>query len=109
MISYTVLYGLFALTSVLLFNALVLCARYVQQAKEPPKDEDFEELMQQKKALQNQVEQRNHEIVELLSRVKQLEDAQKKLDEGLKSKQLELDALKEIQKKEEDAENAASA
>ncbi len=95
MISYTYLYGLFALTSILLFNALILLSRYVRQTKAPPQDPEFEALIQQNQGLQSQLEDRNQEIVELNSRIKSLEESNQKSEEDIKAKAAEIETLKQ--------------
>jgi uncharacterized coiled-coil DUF342 family protein len=88
------LYGLFALISIVLFNVLILLARFVRQAKSPPADEDFEKLVSEKNELKVQAEQEHAEALQLKDRLQQLEEANKKLEDSLQLVNQELEALK---------------
>jgi len=92
--SYTTLYGLFALTSILLFNCLILLARYVRQVKEPPKDEEFEKLIADKKRLEFDYESKKAELDETEARIKKVEEKLQKTEDTLQAKLTELQALK---------------
>ncbi len=76
MLSLTTIYGLFVLSSLLLFNALLILARYVQQTKNPPSDEEFEALEAKRQAIENDLQEREARI---LSLELQLKDAQTRL------------------------------
>jgi predicted nuclease with TOPRIM domain len=93
MISYTALYGLFALVSIGLFNALILLSRYVKQTKRPPVDEEFEKLITEKNHLQNQYDHQNQEATSLQEKVQKLEAELQKAEENLKSKVQELESV----------------
>jgi len=92
--SFTTLYGLFALTSLLLFNALVLLARYARQVKEPPKDAEFDLLISEKKELQIALESKKAEMEDNEKRIKVLEEKIQKTEDALQAKLTELQALK---------------
>ena len=80
MFSYTTLFGLFVLTSLLLSNALVLLARYARQVKQPPKDEDFEKLLEEKAQLEAQLAQEQRALANAKASIEQLEaEIQKKI------------------------------
>lgn len=72
--SYTTLYGLYALSSLLLFNALILLARYAHQVKVPPQDDDFVRLEEDKSKLVGELEERDQRVVELEMQLKQTEE-----------------------------------
>ncbi len=95
--SYTVLYGLFALTSLLLFNSLVVMSRLARQAKEPPKDSDFEQLLAEKKNLEIEFEGKKHELDDTQKQLKILEEKVQKTEDTLQQKLTELQALKNAQ------------
>lgn len=76
-IDFSVLYILYVLSSVLLFNVLVLLVRYVQQTKQPPVDEDFQELEKTKAELERMIASQKQEIVELEMKMKDLEASTK--------------------------------
>lgn len=94
MIGYTSLYGLFVLTSIFLFNSLLLLSRYVRQIKDPPADEEFEVLAEEKESLRMREEEAQAEILSLKSSIQQLEQDVKKFDDALKKRNDEYDALK---------------
>lgn len=91
---FSSLYGLFALISIVLFNALILLARFVRQIKSPPVDEDFERLMSEKNELQVHADKEHAEALQLKDRLQQLEEANKKLEESLQKVNQELENLK---------------
>lgn len=79
-LSYTTLFGLFVLTSLLLSNALVLLARYVRQVQQPPRDEDFEKLLEEKSQLETQLAQEQRALANAKASIEQLEaEIQKKI------------------------------
>lgn len=94
---FSSLYGLFALISIVLFNVLILLARFVRQAKAPPVDEDFEKLVSEKNEIKVQADQVVAESVQLKDRLHQLEETNKKLEENMQQLNQELDALKKAQ------------
>jgi len=73
--SLSALYILFVLVSIFLFNALIMLARSIQQAKKAPVEEDYDRLEKQRADLERTIEQQNTEIVELQLKVKSLEEA----------------------------------
>lgn len=94
---FSSLYGLFALLSIVLFNVLILLARFVRQIKTPPVDEDFERLVSEKNELKVQADQGQSEAVQLKERLEQLEATNKKLEESLQQVNQELENLKKAQ------------
>ncbi|MBN8555965.1 MAG: hypothetical protein J0L93_11010 [Deltaproteobacteria bacterium] len=93
MLSYTALYALFAVASIALFNALILLSRYITQTKQPPADEDFEKLFNERNQLQNQFEQEHQEALTLQAKVQKLETELQKAEESLKVKIQEIENL----------------
>lgn len=93
-LSYTSLYGLFALTSLALFNSLLLLARYARQIKVPPQDDEFDALLSDNKSLQSKVDASDGEMSDLKAKIGQLEQEIKKAEEALAAKATELDAAK---------------
>lgn len=91
--SFTGLYALFVLKSVLLFNALILLSRYVQQTKSPPADEEFELLLAEKKKLENDFEAKKHELAETETRIQGIEEKLRKTEDTLQAKLTELQNL----------------
>ncbi len=85
MISYTVLFLLFSLTSTLLSISLVLLTRALRQVKMPPQDADYEHLLNEKASLETQLAQEQNQAVQFRSQVETLEAA-------LSSKTAELEA-----------------
>lgn len=81
MLSYTALYGLFVLTSLILTNSFILLARYARQIQSPPSDQDFDRLMKEKESLEVQNAQDQRAIVNLKSTIQQLEGDLKKWEE----------------------------
>jgi predicted nuclease with TOPRIM domain len=94
MMSYTTLYGLFALMSLLLTNALILMARYIRHVKSPPTDRDFENLIREKEAVETQLAQEHRTIEAMKASMEQVESEFKRMEESLKVKVQELDQLK---------------
>src|SRR5689334_12143711 len=85
MMSYTALYGLFVLTSLVLTNALILLARFAKQIQAPPTDEDFDRISKEKENLELQTAQDQRAIVNLKSTIQQLESELKKWEEKTNS------------------------
>ena len=94
MMNYTTLYGLFALTSLMLSNALILMARYIRQVQSPPTDSDFEILLKEKETIEVQLAQEQRSVAGLKGNIEQLEADLKKMEESLKTKTEELDGLR---------------
>lgn len=92
--SFTTLYGLFALVSIALFNSLLLLARYVRQTRSAPIDEDFEKIILEKAELKALADQEHSEVTGLTERVQKLEEDIKKMEESLNQKTQELENLK---------------
>ncbi len=92
--SITGLYVLFVLFSNLLFNSLILLARYVRQVKEPPSDEEFEALNKERKQLELDLEVQKQEVIDAEERFKKLEERLQKTEDTLQQKLTELQALK---------------
>lgn len=92
--SITGLYVLFVLFSILLFNSLILLARYVRQVKEAPKDEEFDSLLKERKQLELDLELQKQEVLDAEERFKKLEERLQKTEDTLQQKLTELQALK---------------
>lgn len=105
--SYTVIYALFALTSLVLFNALILLSRYIRQAKEPPKDPDYELLLNSKRELEQKLEGTSLEAMELKNKLEKMEPELEKLKVDLAAKIEEFDLYR--QKAEEKPKDAGAA
>lgn len=71
--SYSTLYLLFVITALLLFNALILLARYSRQVKSPPKDEEYQTLETENTQLQTSLEKAKMEISDLKNKMRSLE------------------------------------
>jgi len=65
----------------MLFNALIVMARYVQQSKRAPVEEDYERLEKNRIALEKTIEEQNQEIVELQLKIKEMELAEREAEE----------------------------
>lgn len=85
--SYTTLYGLFALMSILLTNALILMARYIRQVSYPPTDLDFQRMLLEKREAETQLAQEQRTSEGLKANMS-------KLESELKTKEEELQQLK---------------
>lgn len=74
--SLSTLYVLFFIFSILLFNSLILLARYINQAKMPPPEEEYDHLEQERLRLALEVETQISKISELEMELKKLKDLQ---------------------------------
>jgi hypothetical protein len=83
MVSYTTLYGLFALTSLFLTNALILMARYIRQVAYPPTDQDFEKLLVEKQTAETQLAAEQRTVEGLKANMTKLESELRSKDEEL--------------------------
>ena len=90
-------YGLFGLTSILLFNCLIVMSRYVRQTKTPPPDEEFEKLVEEKKQLEIVLETTKQELADSEVRFKTLGEKLQKTEDTLQVKLTELQALQSKQ------------
>lgn len=77
----SILYILYVITSICLFNALIVMARYVNQTKKPPAEADYDHLESERKSLEGMIEKQNQEIVELQIRIKELEATPEEAEE----------------------------
>lgn len=82
MLSFTSLYILFVLVSALLFNALILLARYVRQTKQAPEEEDYQRIEENCRELESTIEKQNQEIVELQMKIKDLKGEDDQAEEA---------------------------
>ncbi|MGA0163744.1 MAG: hypothetical protein ACO3LE_05750 [Bdellovibrionota bacterium] len=82
--SLSTLYVLFFIFSILLFNALILLARYINQAKMPPPEEEYDQLEQDRLRLALEVETQISKISELEMELQKLKDLQKQENENKK-------------------------
>ncbi len=71
--SYTALYILVMVLSFLLMNSWIVLARFVQQVKLPPSDQEYEKLMDEKKSLEKMLDGKNAEVMDLKTQVDELE------------------------------------
>jgi len=71
--SYTQLYILVMVLAFLLMNSWIVLARFVQQVKLPPSDQDFEAKMAEKLTLEKDLDAKNQELAELQARFQELE------------------------------------
>ncbi len=71
--SYTQLYILVMVLAFLLMNSWIVLARFVQQIKLPPTDQDFEGTAAEKKMLEKDLDTKNEELAELQARFQELE------------------------------------
>ena len=92
--SFTAVYGLFALMSIVSFNALILLSRFVRQIKEPPNDADYDLLIAQKKQLESEYEAKKNELFDSEDRMKKLEEKLQKTEDTLQAKLTEVNQLK---------------
>jgi len=71
--SYTLLYILVMVLAFLLMNTWIVLARFVQQVKLPPSDQDFETKTAEKLILEKDLNAKNAELAELQARFQELE------------------------------------
>lgn len=90
-------YGLFGLTSILLFNCLIVMSRYVQQTKNPPTDEEFEQIVGEKKQLEIALAETKQELADSEVRFKTLGEKLQQTEDTLQTKLTELQALQSKQ------------
>ncbi len=95
--SFTTLYGLFGLTSIVLFNCLIVMSRYVQQTKNPPSDEEFEQLVEENKQLLLTLDNTKQELADSEVRFNTLGEKLQKTEDTLQIKLTELQALQSKQ------------
>jgi len=95
--SFTMVYGLFGLTSILLFNCLIVMSRYVQQTKNPPTDEEFEQIVGEKKQLEIALAETKQELADSEVRFKTLGEKLQQTEDTLQTKLTELQALQSKQ------------
>jgi cell division protein ZapA (FtsZ GTPase activity inhibitor) len=92
--SYTSLYIVFVLTSLMLCNALVMLARMARQVKEPPADPEFEALIALKAQLETELSNKGEELDASEERYKKLEEKLQKTEDTLQQKLTEIQAMK---------------
>jgi hypothetical protein len=83
--SLSTLYVLFFIFSILLFNSLILLARFVSQAKMAPPEEEYDQLEQDRLRLALEVETQISKISELEMEIEKLKQLQNQ-EAGVKTK-----------------------
>lgn len=83
------------MSSIVLFNALVLLAVYVRYTKKPPADEDFDKLLVEQAKIKSEAEQASTENAELKVRLADMQNEVQKMEDNLRGSLEEIDRLKQ--------------